>query len=99
MKAVRYTGPADIREIDAASFKQVHEKSKQKKVVWNGAGDVQEVQNKTADLLVKSHDDQFEIVEDAEVSDDPEDVDDDDDTLDGDDVPGLGEASPPAPGV
>jgi hypothetical protein len=98
MKAVKYTGPADVREVDAASFKQIHEKSKQKKVVWNGNGDVQEVNNKTADILVETHPDQFEIVEDVEVSEDPDGVDDDDDSVD-DEVPGLGEGSPPAPGV
>lgn len=97
MKKVKYTGDADFREVDAASFKRIGGAKSTKKVVWEGAGDEQELADKSADALVKLHGDEFEIVGEGD-TDEPEDdeLDDDDDSDDGDSSD-LGEGSVETP--
>lgn len=104
---VRYTGQHNVREIDAAAFRALENLDgvskvgkSVKKVTWNGPNDVQELDKKTAEALVKTHGSEFELVEDEEVDEDDENLDDEDDSSDDDDEPAddespeLGEGSP-----
>lgn len=70
MAHIKYTGTSHFRELLAADFKRLGVEG-QKKTVW-ARGEVLEVPDEVAEVLIDSLGDEFDLVDDDETDEAPE---------------------------